>query len=177
MFDVLMPTSQNALDLDQDTIVSQLSLGTVEGIDAAMKVYKEGAYCDPIATLFLEEPLPRPLVEGDEVRTLSSDDLEVKGGVLTNYPKGREVISVRYDIGKVQIDYVGCLVGGNPMPSFEECTLSIFFSFESEVTLLYGFVHKKRRQNLIHVFCLLLLLALVHFSKTKRFSRTGSFGR
>jgi len=115
-------TSQNALDLDQQAFLQNLELGTLEGYEQAMKIYTQGAFSEPLAYLNLTTPLHSALAIGDEViGTSQGFTSEVKGFLVDNYPKGTQLIRVKYKTNDVQSSYVGCLVAANPTPKLAGC--------------------------------------------------------
>lgn len=87
-----------------------------------MRIYKEGAFSEPVAVLNLTTPLNDILSIGDEVIGVSQGGVrEVKGHIFANYPKGTRKIMVRYDQNEMQSSYVGCQVAANPNPVLDGC--------------------------------------------------------
>lgn len=118
-------TSQNAIDLDQEEFIAQLSLGTDSGFDSAMQIYSKGAFSEPVAYLNLTSPLAATLTVGDRViGTSQGATTEVRGSIVANYPKGTSTIVVKYDVNEIQSSYVSCQVAANPNPKYDGCFAS-----------------------------------------------------
>lgn len=115
---------KNAIDLDQKGIKDQLSLETVEGYQAAERIYLEGAFISSIARLNLTLPLSENLELGDKVIGTSPNAAsEVEGTLIDGLEKGSRVIKVKYDISRDQDNFSKCQVAANPTPNFDGCKL------------------------------------------------------
>jgi len=116
-------TSQNAIDLDQKTIMDTLVPDRDDGFGPALAVYEVGAHSEPVARLSLVPELSGSrlevgsIVEGFNVAGTD----EVIGTLLETYNPGAAIIEVAYNIDSSQGNYVKCQVGGNPFPVTEGC--------------------------------------------------------
>ena len=106
-------SDENNVDLDLQQIKIQLALLSVDGHDAAMAIYEQGAFSAPYAKLTVD-PLTSGLFEGDIVSGLTESFEEVKATVIMGYPQGSEIIRVKYHAND-------CLVGANPDPLTNGC--------------------------------------------------------
>lgn len=109
---------QNLIDLDQRDIEQQLALGSNDGYDSAVEIYRKGAHCASYSRLNVQ-PLEAPLTIGDQVTGIGQDGKTVKATVAENYPRGTQVIEVVYSVDEDTTRF--CHVGGSPTPITDGC--------------------------------------------------------
>merc|ERR1712078_135365 len=114
-------TDQNALDLDQESLVLQLALSNDDAFAAANKIYGEGGFSGSYAIVTLTTPLPSSVSAGTVVMGLAADGNQVAGEVLETTSAGATVLQVRYQTTDSQKNYVNCQVGAATVPNTEGC--------------------------------------------------------
>lgn len=116
---------QNKIDLDQRDIEQQLAMGSNDGYDSAIKIYKKGAHCASYSLLKVQ-PLQAVLTAGDQVTGIGQDGTIVIATVAEHYPKGTELIEVSYQVDEKTTSL--CHVGGNPRPITDGCKNNVIRS-------------------------------------------------
>ncbi|KAG7364613.1 hypothetical protein IV203_037815 [Nitzschia inconspicua] len=116
-------TDNAAMDLDLAAIKDQFEVGTKVAMGNAEWIYREGAFSHPVARLQLDSPLPEDIPAGTRVSGLA---LSSSGGVIEARtrdfsPKESTELFVEYAIYADQLNYAGCLVGANPVPTMQGC--------------------------------------------------------
>jgi len=114
-------TDQNAIDLDQQEIEDQLSIGSEVSFEKARRVYDEGGHSKSVAVINLASPLTRGLGKFTEVSGKTESGLTVAGVLFDNYPNGISTIEIQYKTNPAQKFYVGCQVGGLSRPKLDGC--------------------------------------------------------
>jgi hypothetical protein len=113
---------QNAIDLDQAEMQTQLGLKTGESFERAKNIYSEGAFSKSVATVKISPALTAPLNKGETVLGKNEKGDDIKGKLFDDYPKESDIIRIQYETITIQESYVGCQVGANPDPITSRCT-------------------------------------------------------
>jgi hypothetical protein len=113
--------AQNALDLDQAAMETQLALATDSSFLKAKAIYTKGAFSKSTASVTLKAALTGPLLKSTKVSGKSADGNDILGSMLEDTAAGQQTIKVQYDTTTLQASYVGCQVGANPEPVTEGC--------------------------------------------------------
>lgn len=112
---------QNALDLDQAEMETQLAFATDESFMIARNIYEQGSHSKPVAVVTLNTPLTARVLEGTAVSGRSSSTSQVTGTVYEDYEVGATEIKIQYDVISIQATHVGCQVGGSAEPLTDGC--------------------------------------------------------
>lgn len=122
--------SQNAIDLDQEALETQLAIGTEGSFAAAKEIYQQGAFSKSVAAVILSAPLGTALSKGTPISGVAADGSAVIGKAYEDNAAGAISLLVQYKTSDSQSNYVECQVGANPNPNTSGCfaatgTLSI----------------------------------------------------
>jgi hypothetical protein len=92
------------MDLDLTAIEDQFTLGTKVGMEAAERIYREGAFSHPVAKLTLDVPLSEDVPRGTRVTgvAFSSSGGQVEGRTRDFWAKESTEVFVEYAIGADQ---------------------------------------------------------------------------
>ena len=112
---------QNAIDLDQQALEAQLSLGTDATYAVARQIYEQGAFSKSIATVSVNGTTSSSIPKGTQVVGQTASGDAVSGTVLNDVAAGSTSLQIQYATNEVQDNYVGCQVGANPNPNVEGC--------------------------------------------------------
>lgn len=114
-------TDHNAIDLDQQEIEDQLSIGSDVSFQKAKKIYSEGGHSKSVAVVNLDSPLTGALSKYTAVSGVNADGQAVYGKVYADYVNGSASIEIQYLTTDDQRTYVGCQVGGLSKPNLYGC--------------------------------------------------------
>ena len=107
------------------TIEAQLALGTDQGVQAALKVYSQGAFSKPYAEVTLSTGLGVDVAKGVTVMGMNADGKQIRGLTMTATKTGDTVLLLQYHASPVQASFTDCHVGGNPEPNTRGCEFRI----------------------------------------------------
>jgi len=114
-------TDHNAIDLDQEAMEVQLSLGNEDAYAQALRIYTEGAYSKSVAEVTLNEPLPVDVEKGTIIFGVGADGNQVAGKAYEDNAAGATSLIIQYRTSDSQKDYVNCQVGASTTPNTEGC--------------------------------------------------------
>jgi len=142
-------TDQNALDLDQKTMQSQLAHKKTESFLNAKRLYTEGGNSNSYAELTLTKALTRKVPANTYVTGYAPDGINaVSGFTLGDQPSGSIKLSVLYEVSEVQDEWVGCRVGG--LTAIRRAFLEGCFEEEGNITVggkLLDYKYNMRENN------------------------------
>ena len=113
--------SQNAIDLDQEALQTQLAIGTEGSFAAAKAIYQQGAFSKNVASVTLDLPLGTALSKGTPITGTAADGSGVVGKAYEDSAAGATNLLVQYKTSDSQNSYVECQVGANPNPNTSGC--------------------------------------------------------
>ena len=110
----------STLDLDMKTILARLASETIDGLDAAKKVFEAGAFADALAILKIADPafFNLNVPPGTPVIGTSTSGTTIEGTVNFGSNFGNDMLEVHYAPGGMSGI---CSVGGNPNPTTSGC--------------------------------------------------------
>jgi len=114
-------TDHNALDLDQEAMEQQLSLGNEDSYAQALRIYSEGAHSKSVAEVTLSSPLIMDVEKGTDIFGVGSDGNQVAGKAYEDNAAGATSLTVQYRTSGSQKDYVSCQVGASTTPNTVGC--------------------------------------------------------
>jgi hypothetical protein len=120
----LISCVQNAIDLDQKSIETQLALGTEEGFQNAQNIYEQGGHSKAHAVITLETGLSAALGKGDPISGTAEDGTAIVTSAYASAAAGDKVIKIKYKTTDDQATWVGCHVGA--LPETEHKTTGCF---------------------------------------------------
>jgi len=114
-------TDHNAIDLDQEAMEQQLSLGNEDAYAQALRIYSEGAYSKSVAEVTLSAPLIMDVEKGTEIFGVGADGNQVAGKAYEDNAAGATALIIQYRTSDSQKDYVSCQVGASTTPNTVGC--------------------------------------------------------
>jgi hypothetical protein len=133
-------TDHNAIDLDQEAMEQQLSLGNEDAYAQALRIYSEGAYSKSVAEVTLSEPLIMDVEKGTDIFGVGSDGNQVAGKAYEDNAAGATALIIQYRTSDSQKDYVSCQVGASTTPNTDGCLAasgSVTIDGKTEVAYTY----------------------------------------
>jgi len=114
---------QSRIDLDQKALEQQFSIQTQESFEKALRIYREGAFSNPVAEITLLAPLDVAFWKGTPVIGISQTGNRVDGKLYHTVLAGETDITIQYD--NTGIEEQKCQVRANPEPILDGCLMSI----------------------------------------------------
>lgn len=102
---------QNAIDLDQKAMESQLGLATDSSYTKAKEIYEKGAHSKSIAEVTITGGAPGKIPAGTEVKGKTASGDEVRGKTEGEVASGASTLRIQYATTDIQDQYVNCQVG------------------------------------------------------------------
>jgi len=106
-----MPSLQNAIDLDQKEMETQLGLETSDSYALAKDIYQNGVHSKPFAEVTIEGGAPSAIPAGASIVGTTPSGSEVRGSAMEAAESGASVLRIQYATTDIQEAYVNCQVG------------------------------------------------------------------
>ena len=102
---------QNAIDLDQKSMETQLGVGTEEGFQLAKDIYEQGGHSKSHAVITLKTDLAADLSKGTKITGFDTEGNTIEARAYSSASAGTNVIKIKYATTNIQATHVGCFVG------------------------------------------------------------------